>query len=84
MAKVLIVDDERNLLEVVAGARYLSSARRELAELSSLIDDLFELAGVPQLTPEEVSLHDLISDTISSVQCDPGRGSRFCFTLRRS
>jgi signal transduction histidine kinase len=55
-----------------AEARYLSSARRELAHLSRLVDDLFELAridaGVLQLTLEEASLHDLISDTISAFQ----------------
>ncbi len=52
--------------------RYLSSAGRELAHLSRLVDDLFELAridaGVLQLTLEEASLHDLISDTISGFQ----------------
>jgi signal transduction histidine kinase len=52
--------------------RYLSSASRELAHLSRLVDDLFELAridaGALQLTLEEASLHDLISDTISSFQ----------------
>jgi signal transduction histidine kinase len=52
--------------------RYLSSASRELAHLSRLVDDLFELAridvGVLQLTLEEASLYDLISDTISSFQ----------------
>ena len=71
----------RALIEAVADgvaenpeteARYLSSARRELAHLSRLVDDLFELAridsGVLQLTLEEASLHDLISDTISSFQ----------------
>jgi signal transduction histidine kinase len=50
--------------------RYLSSASRELEHLSRLVDDLFELAridaGVLALTLEEASLHDLISDTISS------------------
>ena len=55
-----------------ADARYLSSARRELAHLSRLVNDLFELAridaGVLQLTLEEASLHDLISDTIASFQ----------------
>ena len=49
--------------------RYLSSARKELEHLSRLVDDLFELAridaGALQLTLEEASLHDLISDTIS-------------------
>jgi signal transduction histidine kinase len=52
--------------------RYLSSASRELAHLSRLVDDLFELAridaGMLQLSLEEASLHDLISDTISSFQ----------------
>jgi signal transduction histidine kinase len=52
--------------------RYLSSASRELQHLSRLVDDLFELAridaGVLELTLEEASLHDMISDTISSFQ----------------
>jgi signal transduction histidine kinase len=52
--------------------RYLASASRELEHLSRLVDDLFELAridaGVLELTLEEASLHDLISDTISSFQ----------------
>jgi signal transduction histidine kinase len=51
-------------------ARYLSSARNELANLGKLVDDLFELAqidaGVLRLELEEASLHDLISDTLSS------------------
>jgi signal transduction histidine kinase len=50
--------------------RYLSSASHELGHLSRLVDDLFELAridaGVLELTLEEASLHDMISDTISS------------------
>src|SRR5215211_3386963 len=53
-------------------SRYLSSAGRELEHLSRLVDDLFELAridaGLLELTLEEASLHDLISDTISSFQ----------------
>jgi signal transduction histidine kinase len=52
--------------------RYLTSASRELAHLSRLVDDLFEFAridaGLLELTLEEASLHDLISDTISSFQ----------------
>jgi signal transduction histidine kinase len=52
--------------------RYLSSASRELEHLSRLVDDLFELAridaGMLELTLEEASLHDMISDTISSFQ----------------
>ena len=69
----------RALIEAVADGvaegpqteeRYLVSAQRELTHLSRLVDDLFELAridaGVLQLTLEEASLHDIISDTISS------------------
>src|SRR5215208_3053513 len=52
--------------------RYLTSASRELEHLSRLVDDLFELArieaGLLELTLEEASLHDMISDTISSFQ----------------
>ncbi len=55
-----------------AEARYLRSAQRELAHLSQLVDDLFELAridaGVLKLHLERASLHDLISDTLSSFQ----------------
>jgi signal transduction histidine kinase len=71
----------RALIEAVADgvatdpqteSRYLSSASRELEHLSRLVDDLFELAridtGLLQLALEETSLHDLISDTISSFQ----------------
>ena len=51
-------------------ARYLASARGELAKLGRLVDDLFELAridaGVLRLEMEETSLHDLVSDTLSS------------------
>ena len=53
-------------------SRYLSTASRELEHLSRLVDDLFELAridaGLPELTLEKASLHDLVSDTISSFQ----------------
>jgi signal transduction histidine kinase len=52
--------------------RYLSSASRELEHLSRLVEDLFELAridaGMLELTLEEASLHDMISDTISTFQ----------------
>ncbi len=71
----------RALIEAVADgiatdpdteARYLQSARGELAHLSRLVDDLFELAridaGVLKLTLEEASLRDLASDTLSSFQ----------------
>jgi signal transduction histidine kinase len=53
-----------------ASARYLASARGELAKLGRLVDDLFELAridaGVLQLELQEISLRDLVSDTLSS------------------
>ncbi len=53
-------------------ARYLSSARRELANLGRLVNDLFELvqidAGVLRPNLEPASLHDLISDTLASFQ----------------
>ena len=71
----------RALIEAVADgvaadpdteARYLHSARGELAHLSRLVDDLFELAridaGVLKLTLEKASLRDLASDTLSSFQ----------------
>jgi signal transduction histidine kinase len=53
-------------------SRYLRSAQREIAHLGQLVDDLFELAqidaGVLRLQLERASLHDLISDTVSSFQ----------------
>jgi signal transduction histidine kinase len=53
-------------------SRYLDSARRELTHLSRLVDDLFELAridaGMLKLELERASLHDLISDTLSTFQ----------------
>jgi signal transduction histidine kinase len=49
--------------------RYLHSAKGELAHLSRLVDDLFELAridaGALKLHLEEASLGDLISDTLA-------------------
>ena len=55
-----------------AEARYLDSAKGEIAHLSQLVEDLFELAridaGVLQLNLEGASLHDLISDTLASFQ----------------
>jgi signal transduction histidine kinase len=69
----------RALIEAVAdgvvddpdtSARYLASARGELAKLGRLVDDLFELAridaGVLQLELQEISLRDLVSDTLAS------------------
>jgi signal transduction histidine kinase len=71
----------RALIEAVADgvaadpeteARYLRSAQHEIAHLSQLVDDLFELAqidaGLLRLELERASLHDLISDTLSSFQ----------------
>ncbi len=71
----------RALIEAVADGvaddretetRYLRSAQNELANLTRLVDDLFELAridaGALQLDFEEASLCDLISDTLSSFQ----------------
>lgn len=52
--------------------RYLRSAHNEVTHLSRLVDDLFELAqidaGMLKLDLQEASLHDLISDTLSSFQ----------------
>jgi signal transduction histidine kinase len=50
--------------------RYLKTAQRDVRSLSSLIDDLFQMAqldagGIP-LEKEESSLTDLISDTLES------------------
>ena len=71
----------RALIEAVADGvaaddetetRYLRSAQNEIGHLGKLVDDLFELAqidaGVLRLTLERASLHDLISDTLSSFQ----------------
>jgi signal transduction histidine kinase len=52
--------------------RYLRSAQHEIKHLSRLVDDLFELAqldaGVMRVTLERASLHDLMSDTLSTFQ----------------
>jgi signal transduction histidine kinase len=52
--------------------RYLEAARAQLENLSTLVDDLFEIAqldaGVLQIELERASLHDLISDTLSNLQ----------------
>ncbi len=52
--------------------RYLEAARSQLENLSTLVDDLFEIAqidaGVLQIELERASLHDLISDTLSNLQ----------------
>ncbi len=71
----------RALIEAVADGvaaeegtaeRYLRSAQKEISHLARLVDDLFELAridaGMLRLNLEPASLHDLISDTISSLQ----------------
>ncbi|MBA3468296.1 MAG: HAMP domain-containing protein [Herpetosiphonaceae bacterium] len=52
--------------------RYLEAACAQLENLSTLVDDLFEIAqidaGVLQIELERASLHDLISDTLSNLQ----------------
>jgi len=54
--------------------RYLTSIRREVEGLSTLIDDLFELAKLDSgylnqgLQAEEISIPDLISDTLESMR----------------
>lgn len=52
--------------------RYLKSAQAQLENLSTLVDDLFEIAqidaGVLQIALERASLHDLVSDTLSNLQ----------------
>jgi signal transduction histidine kinase len=52
--------------------RYLKSAQAQLENLSTLVDDLFEIAqidaGVLQIELERASLHDLVSDTLSNLQ----------------
>ncbi|HZY56599.1 MAG TPA: ATP-binding protein, partial [Rubrobacteraceae bacterium] len=76
----------RALIEAVADgvvddpetrARYLASARGEVTKLGRLVDDLFELAridaGLLQLELEETSLHDLVSDTLSSFRPEAER-----------
>lgn len=62
-------------------ARYLSSARSELAHLGRLVDDLFEFAridaGLLRANLEKTSLHDMVSDALSSFQPQAeGRGVR--------
>ena len=58
-------------------ARYLRSVQHEVTHLSRLVDDLFEIAqidaGVLRLNLERGSLHDLISDTLSSLQAQAER-----------
>jgi signal transduction histidine kinase len=50
--------------------RYLKTAKREVESLSSLIDDLFELARLDaqglKLSHSQVALSDLISDTLEN------------------
>jgi signal transduction histidine kinase len=59
-----MVDDHASM------ERYLSTAQREVQSLSTLIDDLFELAqldaGGLQLVRRPVALGDLVSDTLES------------------
>jgi signal transduction histidine kinase len=56
--------------EPQAAQRYLRTARREIEALSTLIDDLFQMAqmdaGGLQLDRQPAALSDLISDTLES------------------
>jgi signal transduction histidine kinase len=58
--------------------RYIATARGELEKLGRLVDDLFELSridsGALKLELEEVSLRDLVSDTISGFGGQAERG----------
>ena len=51
-------------------ARYLLAVQHEIAHLSGLVDDLFELAqldaGLLRLNLERASLYDLLSDTLAT------------------
>ncbi len=51
-------------------ARYLLAVQHEIAHLSELVDDLFELAqldaGLLRLNLERASLYDLLSDTLAT------------------
>jgi two-component system sensor histidine kinase SaeS len=57
--------------------RYLATLQHEIAYLSQLIDDLFELsqidAGLLQLNLEPASLGDLISDTLEALSAQARR-----------
>ena len=61
-----VVDDEETV------RRYLDNSSAEIEHLSSLIDDLFELAqldvGHLQINIQPASLPDLISDTLGSMR----------------
>jgi signal transduction histidine kinase len=56
----------------VTATRYLSTMRGQIGHLSSLIDDLFELAqidaGALRLDLQRASLGDLISDTLEGIR----------------
>jgi len=61
-----VVEDEETV------RRFLDNSRAEIEHLSSLIDDLFELAqldvGHLQINIQPASLRDLISDTLGSMR----------------
>jgi signal transduction histidine kinase len=52
-------------------ARYHRQMREQVTRLSAMIDDLFELSkidsGTLRLVVEEVSLHDIVSDTVADL-----------------
>jgi signal transduction histidine kinase len=61
--------DDRVVDDPTTVARYFRTLREEVDQLSSLVDDLFELsrtqAGALRLEYERVSLGDLVSDAIA-------------------
>jgi signal transduction histidine kinase len=61
-----VVSDEASV------RRYQALVQLEIQHLSRLVDDLFDLtqlhAGAPSVSKERASLHDLISDTLESMQ----------------
>ena len=52
--------------------RYHSQIRAEVARLTGMVDDLFELsriqAGTLQLSPDRIVLGDLVSDAVASTE----------------
>lgn len=65
--------------------RYIETIQSELKHLSHLIDDLFDLAQLDadktRLVRETTSLHDLVSDTLSSMSA---RANKLRITLNGS
>ncbi|WP_188678905.1 sensor histidine kinase [Subtercola lobariae] len=67
--------------------RYYRQMRSQVDQLSRMVDDLFELSkidsGALQLTLEDVSLYDIVSDAVADIQAlTAGREIRVASTLR--